>query len=376
MKTTRACIVFTVLAFAATFLLASVPSLINYQGKLLKPDGTPIADGVYNMTFAIYDVPVGGLPLWSEKYNATSTIPNPVTVKKGLFAVLMGSVNNMPANIFDGPSRWFGITVGTDPEMTPRQQIASVPFAVKAGCADKVIDGAITSSMLADGSITKSKIAADATADINNSIGTGWIAANDTWSMFDAYSINVASGAPSKYAIGDKIQFTQDGIIKYFYVYAITTAGLNITAGSDFTLTNSPITSPNYSHASSPVGFPGSFSILNPCIVWTGGTTNPAAFNNDIMVFSINGRSIQWNWWFYSTNIATGYRTGVQVSLPITPIQINYARYSGNAVQYNNGVLTSCSARIFGGASYVLVDGLNMSDANSYEIYASGSCQF
>jgi len=124
--------------------------MINYQGKLLLPTGAPIADGTYGMKFAIYDVPTGGTALWSE------TNPS-VQVKGGLFAVMLGSVTNLPANIFDSPDRFFGVKVGTDSEMSPRQKIASVAYAQVAGAVN---DGAITTSKIADGAIDSDKIAA------------------------------------------------------------------------------------------------------------------------------------------------------------------------------------------------------------------------
>jgi len=105
---------------------AEVPPMINYQGKLMQPSGAVVPDGTYSMQFAIYDVPTGGTALWSE----TNTS---VQVKGGLFATMLGSVVNLPANIFDSPNRWFGVKVGADPEMTPRQKTASVPYAQAAG---------------------------------------------------------------------------------------------------------------------------------------------------------------------------------------------------------------------------------------------------
>ena len=121
--------------------------MINYQGKLMQPSGVPVPDNTYSMTFAIYSQPTGSTALWYE-------INPSVQVKGGLFSVLLGSVTNLPANIFDNENRWFGVSVGTDPEMAPRQQIASVGFAWKAGSADlatTVPDGAITTAKLAPG---------------------------------------------------------------------------------------------------------------------------------------------------------------------------------------------------------------------------------
>jgi len=136
--------------------------MINYQGKLMLPSGAPIADGTYSMRFAIYDVPTGGTALWSETNPA-------VQVKGGLFAVMLGSVTNLPANIFDSPDRFFGVTVGTDTEMTPRQKIASVAYAQIAG---SVPDGSITVAKLAPEASTP---AGTISMFVGSVAPTGWL---------------------------------------------------------------------------------------------------------------------------------------------------------------------------------------------------------
>lgn len=146
-----------VLLVACVSASGSVPPMINYQGKLMQPSGAPVPDNTYSMQFAIYDVPTGGTPLWSE------TNPS-VQVKGGLFATMLGSVVNLPANIFDNPNRFFGVKVGGDPEMTPRQQVASSAFAFRAAVAGTVDDGAITTAKLADGAVTTAKMADGAVA--------------------------------------------------------------------------------------------------------------------------------------------------------------------------------------------------------------------
>ena len=121
--------IFCFVLISALSVNATAPTIINYQGKLMQPSGTAVPDGTYAMKFAIYDAPSDGILLWSELN------PN-VTVKAGLFNVLLGSVdptgNPIPGNIFDGSDRFFGVTVGADPEMTPRQKIASVAYAQSA----------------------------------------------------------------------------------------------------------------------------------------------------------------------------------------------------------------------------------------------------
>lgn len=135
----------------ANAAFAEVPSVVSYQGKLMQSDGTPIPNGTYSVTFAIYSVPAGGESLWSE------TNPT-VHVKGGLFAVLL---RNVGADILDSPEMYLGIKVGEDDELTPRQRITSVATALRAGEADiakTVPDGAITNSKIADNAVGTTKL--------------------------------------------------------------------------------------------------------------------------------------------------------------------------------------------------------------------------
>lgn len=182
---------------------AAVPPVISYQGKLMQPSGVPVPDGNYSIQFAIYDVPTGGNSLWSET-NAN------VQIKGGLFSVLLGSVINLPANIFDNPDRFFGVKVSGDPEMMPRQKIASVAYAVKAGLADvanTVPDGAITADKLAVGvAIPPGGVIMWSGAA--NAIPQGWKlcdGTNGTPNLKDKFIV----GAGGEYAVGDSGGFKE-----------------------------------------------------------------------------------------------------------------------------------------------------------------------
>jgi hypothetical protein len=56
-----------------------------------------------------------------------------VTVEKGIFNVLLGSVNPIPDTVFPGDVRYLGVKVGGDPEMSPRKAIVSVAYAYRSG---------------------------------------------------------------------------------------------------------------------------------------------------------------------------------------------------------------------------------------------------
>ncbi len=105
---------------------AGVPSTISHQGRLYDANSAPIS-GTLDVLFAIYDSPQAPTPLWSELHT--------LTFDEGYYSAALGTVTAFPASLFDGSARYFGMTVGTDPEMTPRAEIGSVPYALLAGDA-------------------------------------------------------------------------------------------------------------------------------------------------------------------------------------------------------------------------------------------------
>ena len=74
--------------------LAAPSMFLNYQGRLLDPEGNPVRDNPYTMGFTIYDDALAGTQLWTEKRD--------VTVSEGLFSVLLGEVTPLDPTIFDG----------------------------------------------------------------------------------------------------------------------------------------------------------------------------------------------------------------------------------------------------------------------------------
>jgi hypothetical protein len=96
--------------------------LINYQGRLTDDGGNPVT-GTPSMTFTIYDGI--GVSKWTEAHPS-------VQVDNGLFNVILGSQVVLPESVFNGEDRYLGITVGGDPEISPRILMAAVPDAATA----------------------------------------------------------------------------------------------------------------------------------------------------------------------------------------------------------------------------------------------------
>jgi len=108
-----------------------VPASVNYQGQLTSPStGQPVPDDSYEICFSIFDVETGGTPLWQECQT--------VTVSSGIFSVTLGETTALTGDVFSGKPRYLGIQVGTDPEMTPRKKLSSVPYALRAENAERI----------------------------------------------------------------------------------------------------------------------------------------------------------------------------------------------------------------------------------------------
>ncbi len=116
---------------ASSLATAAVPQLISYQGQITTSTGTPVADGAYLIKFQIYDTAVGGVALWNSNYQN-------VQVTNGVYTYILGKDLPFPNGLFAGGNRWLGVTIGVDPEMTPRQQMIATGYAFVSQNADSV----------------------------------------------------------------------------------------------------------------------------------------------------------------------------------------------------------------------------------------------
>ena len=183
MKTTR-----LLLAFAAALALpaaqiaaqSSVPGTISYQGRVTNDEGSLVGNSApteRTVIFRIWDnASATGAAnlLYSERQT--------VTIFKGEFSVLVGNgaavtgsprgIDEVPKKLgsladpalWNGSTRFLGVTVcdaGTDTgtEVSPRQQIASTAFAIKAQTAEKIVANGITAAMIAPNAITAAQLA-------------------------------------------------------------------------------------------------------------------------------------------------------------------------------------------------------------------------
>ncbi|HMN25864.1 MAG TPA: hypothetical protein PKE38_15275 [Ignavibacteriaceae bacterium] len=121
----------------------TIPTTINYQGVLKDAAGIVVANGDYNITFKLYDASVGGTELWSET--------KLVNVVDGIINTKLGSVTPLTLPFDD--TYWLGVTIAAGSELTPRIELASVPYSFMSM---NVPNETLTAAKIADGQVVKS----------------------------------------------------------------------------------------------------------------------------------------------------------------------------------------------------------------------------
>ncbi len=131
---------------------AAVPTTVAVDG-VLSSTGGPAADGLYDMTFAIYNVQSGGSAAWTE---GSVKVP----VFSGRYRHVLGASKPLTPTLMANLNKaWLGIKLGVEAEL-PRVQLQSVPFTVLAAAASKLqCTGCVGSAQLANGSIAATKVA-------------------------------------------------------------------------------------------------------------------------------------------------------------------------------------------------------------------------
>jgi cytoskeletal protein CcmA (bactofilin family) len=199
---------------------AAIPKYITYQGKLTDSDDNPLS-GDYQITFRLYSASTGGTALWTEAHT--------VTVTNGIFNVILGQTTAFPSSLDFNSSYWLSIQVGTDSEMTPRQRLTAIGYAINADTIDALDSGQFLRSDADDtmaGTLTFSGDNTDITTEGNddltiNPAGTGNIILN-----IDSAStgFRITDGTTNWVTIGDDGNFT--------FVSDNSTDMLNIQVGN------------------------------------------------------------------------------------------------------------------------------------------------
>jgi len=113
-------------------LQAQVPGTLSYQGILMQSDGiTPLADGAHSIVFNFYATSSGGAAVFSRTISVTTT--------KGLYTCIIGGgtapnapFNTTEKNQVSSQQIFIGITVDGGSELSPRAQLTTGPYSLRA----------------------------------------------------------------------------------------------------------------------------------------------------------------------------------------------------------------------------------------------------
>src|SRR5262245_38052522 len=116
------------------FTAAAQGTAFTYQGRL--NDGASPANGMYDLTFTLFDAPNGGSIL------GASNVFDDLPISNGLFTVTLDF-----AAQFDGKGRWLqiaarpGASNGPYTNLAPRQTLFPTPYAMYAANAGAALGG-------------------------------------------------------------------------------------------------------------------------------------------------------------------------------------------------------------------------------------------
>jgi hypothetical protein len=201
--------------------VSSVPAQMQFQGRLSRPDGTPVMNSNNQaLTFRLFADQTGGEALWAQ------TLPS-VAVRNGVFGALLDFTGGFAANqtlktVFGG-APWLEIQLGNDTPL-PRQPFASAAFAFKAdtaNTANSVVDGSITGASLANGSITADKFA----PNLFNPLA--WLLGGNSGTNPDSHFLGTTDNQPLVFKVNGK------RAMRFNYVDMYGAAGINVLGGSD-----------------------------------------------------------------------------------------------------------------------------------------------
>jgi hypothetical protein len=194
---------------------AQAPTTMVYQGRLLTAAGAPV-NGNTSVVFSIYAAATGGSAIWTETRTVSSDL-------NGVFTIDLGSTTALTTTVFDGTVRYLGIKAGSDAEMTPRQPLSSVPYAMRAAAAPGgVANNSITTAMIQDGAVTTAKI-------LDGTVANADLAANAVTTD------KITDGTITAADIGPNIISSIEGI-------SSDGGNINLVPGTGMDITGSPST--------------------------------------------------------------------------------------------------------------------------------------
>ncbi|GEM_PF-2834806 len=110
--------------------LAEVPRTIHYQGRLSADTGVPLTGDV-RVTLRLYTAAGGGQALWTEDHEVSLA-----KLDNGFFSVDLGSKTPFNDTVDFNTPLWLTTEVNGEGELSPRQLLSAVSYAINADLLD------------------------------------------------------------------------------------------------------------------------------------------------------------------------------------------------------------------------------------------------
>ena len=123
-------------------VFSEIPQVINYQGKVTDTGGIPVADGIYNVAFVIFDAATGGTELWNSGVQS-------IAVSEGIFNVLLGEIPMLSLDLPFDEDYWLEVDIEGDIQ-SPRERLGSMGYSYMASglVPGTEVNGSVTSGTL------------------------------------------------------------------------------------------------------------------------------------------------------------------------------------------------------------------------------------
>lgn len=190
----------------------TMPTTMNFQGRLTDATGNVVANGSYNVRFTIYNA--SSAAIWTETRETT----NRVTVSGGLFNLQLGSVVPLTPSLFASTGLTLGVTMANpatatcstascqtwEAEMSPRSPISTSAYAFNADTIDG-IDGASLAQLGANTFTGSQTISANSTSAL--AVGT-LLVADSTNSVVKVGTAGTATGGATVRLLSTAAEFS------------------------------------------------------------------------------------------------------------------------------------------------------------------------
>jgi hypothetical protein len=180
---TRTTLLVTLITLLCASMALAAPTRLSQQGRLLDGDGTPLTGG-HGLAFTLHDAETDGNEVWREE--------RVVEFEEGYYSIILGTVTPLDDLLFSGSTVWLQLSVD-GVELSPRQEVVSVPYALRATSAEHVDGGVVEAAEISVGGVP-----------VINSTGA-WIGPtpNIDWSYLTGVPPDIADGDQNTDTLAD-----------------------------------------------------------------------------------------------------------------------------------------------------------------------------